>query len=188
MLQVDSASSSTFQSLLEKFAPAGHVVADPRPLLFTRLPVSQRQSCEELLSGVASVQTPFPVRLFKPFIINKPTYGRLGLRATSPQLEDLRAKLIAQLGTETMQAERKILGLKELRSNWGLSPMIIAFSNLGKEDAMRIKDEVQAIFPEVPMDSSITLNAIGFSLRETRIHEKNDPHEDLPDKEFPFLR
>lgn len=106
---------------------------------------------------------------------------------TSPQLENVRAKLIAQLGTETMKAERKSLGLKEVRSNWGLSPMVFALSNLEKEDATRIKNELQMIFPEESTDSSITLNAIEFSLRETRIHEKNVPHEDLPDKEFPFL-
>jgi hypothetical protein len=186
-LQIDNASSSTFKSLLGNSAPPGCVVADPRPLLFTRLPASQRQSCEEFLSRVASVQTPFPLRLFKSFIIIKPAYGWVGLRVTSPQLENVRAKLIAQLGTETMKAERKSLGLKEVRSNWGLSPMVFALSNLEKEDATRIKNELQMIFPEESTDSSITLNAIGFSLRETRIHEKNVPHEDLPDKEFPFL-
>lgn len=186
-LKFDNASSSRFQSLMEKLAPEGHApFPELRLRLFSRLPVTQQPQCEELLSGIALSQTPFPVRLSRPFLVEKKQRRQhVSLRATSPELAAINEKIASKLGHPPMLAERQCLGLNEVRKK--KEPMVVAFQKLEKEDAKRIKEELEKIFPEEPTSSPITFNAIGFSIRERQNYEHDVASEDLPDKEFLFL-
>jgi hypothetical protein len=105
----------------------------------------------------------------------------------SQDLDNVVATIRAHLGREAMREERRKLNLKEFRFNWEQAPVLVAFGTVERQEANRVKGELEKVFSKEGRGEEVTLNAVGFALRERAFHEADEPKEDLPDMVFPFF-